>query len=143
MPSPSLRDPRLNLLCQNAPGAATFAKEQLDHVREVLTDIAGGRYWRTTEAFELGWTQDIARDGAGRRRASRGSEGPGAAGARHAGSSREPVGWLPVPSQSWAMSVWAQSPPADSTNRISVESAGEFSQPRLIAWPLGRGCVHD
>ena len=87
MPSPSLRDPRLELLYQNAPGAVafldesyrenpfpgerpfyamsavTFAKEQLDHVREVLTDIAGGRYWHTTEAFKLGRTQDIAEMG--------------------------------------------------------------------------------
>lgn len=46
-----------------AMSAVTFAKDQLDHVREVLTDIAGGRYWHTTEAFKLGRTQDIAEMG--------------------------------------------------------------------------------
>jgi hypothetical protein len=40
--------------------AVTFAKEQLDHVREVLTDIAGGLYWHTTDANEAGRGQDIA-----------------------------------------------------------------------------------
>ncbi|KGM10397.1 hypothetical protein [Cellulomonas carbonis] len=39
----------------------TFAKGQLDHVREVLTDIAGGLYWHATEAHEDGRTADIAR----------------------------------------------------------------------------------
>jgi len=43
--------------------AVTFAKEQRDHVREVLTDIAGGRYWHTTEAFKLGRTHDITEMG--------------------------------------------------------------------------------
>lgn len=87
MPSPSLRDPRLDTLYTRTPGAVafldesyrenpfpgerpfyamsavTFAKEQLDHVREVLTDIAGGRYWHTTEAFKLGRTHDITEMG--------------------------------------------------------------------------------
>ena len=85
MPSPSLRDARLIGLYQRAAGAiafvdesyrarpfpgerafysmsaVTYAKEHLDQVREVLTDIAGGRYWHTTEANELGRHEDIAR----------------------------------------------------------------------------------
>jgi len=85
MTSPSLRDPKLAVLYQNTPGAVafvdesyrahplgperafysmsavTFAKDQLDHVREVLTDIAGGRYWHTTEANAAGRHTDIAR----------------------------------------------------------------------------------
>src|SRR5690606_19408157 len=85
MPSPSLRDPRLDTLYTPVPrarshsstsptartrspgserpfyamSAVTFAKEQRDHVREVLTDIAGGRYWHTSEAFKLGRPHDI------------------------------------------------------------------------------------
>ena len=85
MTSPSLRDPKLAKLYQRTPGAVafvdesyrahplgperafysmsavTFAKDQLDHVREVLTDIAGGRYWHTTEANAAGRHTDIAR----------------------------------------------------------------------------------
>ena len=84
MTSPSLRDPKLAELSQNSPGAVafvdesyrahplsserafysmsavTFAKDYPDHVREVLTDIAGGRYWHTTEANAAGHV-DIAR----------------------------------------------------------------------------------
>jgi len=78
MTSPSLRDPKLAKLYQRTAGAVAFvdesyrahplgperafysmsavtlAKDQLDHVREVLTDIAGGRYWHTTEANTAG-----------------------------------------------------------------------------------------
>lgn len=87
MTSPSLRDPRLVELYPRTPGAVafvdesyrerpfgnerpfysmsavTFSREQLDQVREVLTDIAGGRYWHTTEANEYGRGEDIARMG--------------------------------------------------------------------------------
>ena len=87
MTSPSLRDPRLVELYRRTPGAVafvdesyrerpfgnerpfysmsavTFSREQLDQVREVLTDIAGGRYWHTTEANEYGRGEDIARMG--------------------------------------------------------------------------------
>jgi hypothetical protein len=83
--SPSLRDAKLVELYENAPGAiafvdesywtrplpgqrafysmsaVTFTKDQLDHVREVLTDIAGGLYWHTTDAHEAGHTAEIGR----------------------------------------------------------------------------------
>ncbi|MDR3067934.1 MAG: hypothetical protein LBU50_00300, partial [Cellulomonas sp.] len=42
-----------------AISAVTFARDQMDQVREVLTDIVGGLYWHTTEAFQLGRTSDI------------------------------------------------------------------------------------
>ena len=82
--SPSLRDPRLAALYARTPGAVafvdesyrakvfdgerafyllsavTFATEQLDQVREVLTDIVGGLFWHTTEAFKIGRAGDIA-----------------------------------------------------------------------------------
>lgn len=85
MTSPSLRDPRLTQLYQDTPGAVafvdesyrvnplsdqrafysmsavTFDKGRLDQVREVLTDIAAGRYWHTTEANQVGRHDDIAR----------------------------------------------------------------------------------
>ncbi|MCL3862981.1 hypothetical protein [Actinotalea sp. K2] len=85
MSSPSLRDPRLALLYQRTPGTIAFvdesyrpqprgggapfysmsavilAKDQLDHVREVLTDIAGSLYWHTTEAHEDGRASEITR----------------------------------------------------------------------------------
>lgn len=41
--------------------AVTFDKGSLDQVREVLTDIAAGRYWHTTEANQAGRHDDIAR----------------------------------------------------------------------------------
>ena len=40
--------------------AVRLAKEQLVHVPEVLTDLAGGWYWHTTEANEAGRHADIA-----------------------------------------------------------------------------------
>lgn len=43
--------------------AVTFAVDQLDDVREAMTEIAGGRYWHTTEAFEAGERTAIARMG--------------------------------------------------------------------------------
>ena len=84
MASPSLRDHRLADLYARAPGtvafvdesyrahtfageqpfyllsAVTFDRDQLDQVREVLTDIVGGLFWHTTEAFKVGRTGDIA-----------------------------------------------------------------------------------
>lgn len=43
--------------------AVTFALDKLDDVREAMTEIAGGRYWHTTEAFEQGNRAAIARMG--------------------------------------------------------------------------------
>ncbi len=84
MSSPSLRDSRLAGLYERTPGtvafvdesyrahtfageqpfyllsAVTFDPDQLDQVREVLTDIVGGLFWHTTEAFKVGRTGDIA-----------------------------------------------------------------------------------
>lgn len=84
MVSPSLRDSHLAGLYERTPGtvafvdesyrahtfageqpfyllsAVTFDPDQLDHVREVLTDIVGGLFWHTTEAFKVGRTGDIA-----------------------------------------------------------------------------------
>ena len=82
-----LRDARLDELYRRTPGGAvsfidesyrnwtgggrpfysmsavTFAVDQLDDVREAMTEIAGGRYWHTTEAFEQGNRDAIARMG--------------------------------------------------------------------------------
>lgn len=43
--------------------AVTFALDQLDDVREAMTEIAGGRYWHTTDAFEQGNKDAITRMG--------------------------------------------------------------------------------
>jgi hypothetical protein len=42
-----------------AMSAVTFEPDQLDQVRDVLTDIAGSRWWHTTEAFKVGNTDAI------------------------------------------------------------------------------------
>jgi hypothetical protein len=43
-----------------AMSAVTFEAAVMDEVREVLTEIAQGRYWHTTEAFRQGRQDDIA-----------------------------------------------------------------------------------
>jgi len=43
--------------------AVTFALDRLDDIRESMTEIAGGRYWHTTEAFTDGNRDAIARMG--------------------------------------------------------------------------------
>lgn len=84
MTSPSLRDPRLAAIYHRIRGpvafvdesykirafpgerpfyamsAVTFEAAAMDEVREVLTEIAQGRYWHTTEAFRQGRHDDIA-----------------------------------------------------------------------------------
>lgn len=84
MSSPSLRDERLAAAYRRTRGpvafvdesykarafpgerpfyamsAVTFDAAAMDEVREVLTEIAQGRYWHTTEAFRQGRQEDIA-----------------------------------------------------------------------------------
>lgn len=83
MSSQFLRDPHLATLYQRTPGTVAFVDEsyrehpfndqrpfyamsaltlevdQLDRFRDVMTEIAGGLYWHTTEAFKLGREDDI------------------------------------------------------------------------------------